>query len=825
MIWMQYNPYSQTADYKYRDVNGENSAFKDLSKDQKDALDTLKKDIILQNQIENLICVLKKIEPSQHFCFVGTQKDYKDLQEGVKQLAPDGSVEKLDSPYFREADKIRETIQTACDEVQKETEALHERYPDLRSRLRFDASGIDAVLNDRTPLVFMGEGSVGKSSVINALIGAEVLPTGDEATTQAACEIIPADHDHYTLSYKHDGSKEEFDFECDFTEGKAAVEAKLREAFDGEIRLDTDNRYTWIYQAVGLISNQENKRKEEQKEKQTHDDQEEQAHEDTFELQIGVPFKNLREIANRIVIYDTPGPNREGISNHKEVLNRALGRFEKGVAVFVTGPKELESINLRKFMKDYLKDAQKLGEILNINASIVVVNAADDSTIKGIKQAKEKRNQHLKNAKDEDAKQDFLRDQNRMIFFSSAYALGINKSPDDGWMNDTLRKKNRNKEYVDCPDDEDYLPLATEAELPFLRKQAVAAAYKEAEQRYLADPTDEENRRELIAHNSGLRALEYEIGFVVRELSICNLCKQAQDQLQVLLKAAGKGITEIGVEIEKKNREMQKQFDDRYEEIISKLFAKEQSEGQSASVLKAACDEVKKNAEKAVESNAESAPIKETINVICEKIRSQWSDIRKHPEDSIKLLILGNKGIGEILRKRNQDARNYCEQKFEEFKNKCINVVYESESLNSQEKTALEQCMRQWRVVKYRGQDTKIEKEKVYKKFLFIIDIPDKRKSAEEAGRTIIRLLANHRTDITNNIIKSFEESCKQAENQFFTEKKIKAVNPYLMELSDQIQKLETKKEACNSFRETVNRALGRTKDLTSAQERKETHK
>ena len=134
MIVLQYDPYTQTAKFQNQnEENGHVSDFIHLSKEQKDALNMLKKDIILQNQIENLVRVLKQIDSSQSFRFIGTSKDYRDFSEGVKQLAPGGVVKKTDSPFFYDAPYIRDALEyfsnceywCMCDEKGDECETLH----------------------------------------------------------------------------------------------------------------------------------------------------------------------------------------------------------------------------------------------------------------------------------------------------------------------------------------------------------------------------------------------------------------------------------------------------------------------------------------------------------------------------------------------------------------------------------------------------------------------------------------------------------------------------------------------------------------------------
>lgn len=178
MVVLQYDPYSQTANLQMEsEETGAIFEFKNLSKNQKDALKMLQENIILQNQIENLINVLKGIDSSQRFRFIGTEKDFKDFSDGLRELAPEGNAEKVDDKYFHDASYIGEQLENICGTVRQKVAALNEKYPEYSQNLHFDSDGLDAMLNDRTPLVFMGSGSGGKSSVINALVGAEILPT------------------------------------------------------------------------------------------------------------------------------------------------------------------------------------------------------------------------------------------------------------------------------------------------------------------------------------------------------------------------------------------------------------------------------------------------------------------------------------------------------------------------------------------------------------------------------------------------------------------------------------------------------------------------
>lgn len=786
MIVLQYDPYTQTAKFQNQnEENGHVSDFIHLSKEQKDALNMLKKDIILQNQIENLVRVLKQIDSSQSFRFIGTSKDYRDFSEGVKQLAPGGVVKKTDSPFFYDAPYIRDQLTLICNAVRGDVEEINKKYPENGDSLHFDSTGINAAFNDRTPLVFIGKGSTGKSSVVNALIGAEVLPTGNGTTTEAVCEIVPEEH-IFEVSYRQGNSAWKFDF----NKSKEDAELSLKNAFGGEINFETENRYDWVYQAVELINKQE----------------------DITNFRIRIPFKNLAAISKQIVIYDTPGPDSKTRLNHKNVLNEALRQFKKGVAVFVTGPNEIEKTTLRSFLKEYTVNSKELLEILNVNAGIVIVNGADISNIPKINEGKNSRKDHLRKVDDDAARLEFLYEQDRMIYFSSPYALGINKCPNDVWMDSVFEEKNEETGKVDDPRKKFYLPLATVAELPILRKQVVVREYQKAEQRYLNDKS-EENRKELIAHNSGLRALEYELGFVVNELSICNLCAQAQKQLGAVLESVKESTTEIEKALSVQKQQHRDLLDERYRDILNRLFYAQDSE------LKMAVATVSQNVGNAVKPDTDTMHTK-AIEEVKKAIDCQWREVKKNPQDKIKDIILNSTAIADIQDACNIKAERYYHAAFERFKDGCQKIVCDSNvELSSEEQAALEKCMKKWQAVKYDRSKVKISEKEVKSQILFF-NFTSKSKCYDVVEPLIFTIITNQTQKAANSVKEFFKRSCTNAQASFYTEEKIKAANPELRALSEQIDRLNEQQQDYQRFQYEVEAYLTTVSELTKLQQK-----
>jgi len=777
MIVVQYDPYKQTANFKYKKDDGSLSELKGLKRDQSDAMEKLKTDIVLQNQIENLVSVLQNIYGKRlQLEFVGTEKDYKALAEGIAQIDPDVFVSKADTPFLYEPDFVREKIVFACTDVMKQVSQLNNEYPEYASELCFDSTGVDAALNDRTPIVFMGSGSAGKSSVINALIGAEVLPTGDGTTTEAVYEIIPSDC--FEVSFKAD---EELTT-LDLNKQKSILEQDAAAIFGGEMSLTSDNPYDWVYLIVSKINDMNT----------------------ASEIRIKVPFKNLKSISAQIVLYDTPGPDSR-TRDHKQVLNKALYQFKKGIAVFVTRRTEIEKTTLRDFLKRYTENHERISEILNVNAGIVLINGADESTIEKIQQGKESRKKHLAEIQDNDVKKEFAFEQDRMIYFSSPYALGVNKSSDDAWMDSGFKKLNKDRYRIPLydPNDEDYIPLATVAELPVIRKTAVLQAYKAAEKSY-KDSRNEDDQRELIAHNSGLRAVEYELNFIVKELSICNLCAQAQKQLQAVLEAIANSIQTVETSLNNKQEEHRALLDSTYRAIKQKLDS-----------IK---DECKRNGKQryapSPDEKEETASISAAKAAIKQYISDNWKTVKQDPVGIIKKTILNNPNVVNIEKNRQEKARSAYQSLFTDFKEDCRKAVLDDLSLSEEERKILDDCISRLSPVPYDEKKAKIEVDNIEKNFL-MIKWKDKNRAIDEAIGKLSRLLAAHALQVSNNWTEQVNANCDKILEQFYNEKRIKEINPELQSLQEAINHLTEQMGKYRRFETTVTEYQIETEQLT----------
>lgn len=793
MVYLKYNPYTQKA--RIMSMTGDKRNEIICTADIKNAVRELEENMLLQNQVEETVDVVKGIERGKfEVKFAGTKTDFDYLSKEAKLLNNYSSLslEKDPTLFLGEPKYVKEQIESICKDIRKQVEDLNSN-PFNKNKLSFDSSDVDETLSDKTPLVFLGNGSSGKSSVINALIGAEILPTGDGTTTETLYEI--RDDESFIVSCQVNGKE----ICIDLCEPQEAVEQTLKNTFEQSVKFETDNKYDQVYQIVSAINNAMMANSL-----------------NISQIKIQLPFKNLNAIKKSIVIFDTPGPDAGIQTNHRGVLNNALKQFKKGVAVLVITNTEIEKTTMRGFLKANTDNHEEIMRVLNVNAGIVVINKADESTIKSIREAKESRKKHLNGENGENSQNEkrfFVLDEDRMVYFSSPYALGVNKAAGEKWWNSIFEEKNQELDkFIDKGRVQFYRPLATEAELPPLRKKQIEEAYMAAENQYQQNPS-EENKRELIAHNSGLRALESELEFVVDKLSICNLCEQARRQLSSVLGSLAQNIISAERDLGIKQEEREKEFENKYSSIVKKL----------KDVETKYCDELKEDISKVIERSSGSATEKAKAYVQGQ-IEDHWLSmgrnkdhrlsIKQHTVGEIKNYIKDS--VQNTINDRNNEAVEVYQTVYTEFQNGCRDAVLENDELSNEEKAELERC-----IIEYKPIMPKMiafEEKDITRKYIKIFR--SKKQAIENARSCTENVLLINAKRIMDSLSEVFEKTCDNVLTSFYTQAKIEERNPKLKKLNDQISMLEEQREAFQRLEDKVSKYVHTIDGLTQFQER-----
>ncbi len=135
--------------------------------------------------------------------FEGTPDDFKELIGVCYNDEYDCQIElKNDSSYLLNAREVLPKIVQVFTDLRPIIDSSENNKEEIKSNLdRFSDATKDII-----PLCVMGNYSAGKSTFINALIGNEILPSGDEPVTAKVFKINQSENDNYAsieLIYDH----------------------------------------------------------------------------------------------------------------------------------------------------------------------------------------------------------------------------------------------------------------------------------------------------------------------------------------------------------------------------------------------------------------------------------------------------------------------------------------------------------------------------------------------------------------------------------------------------------------------------------------------
>ena len=460
--------------------------------------------------------------------FEGTQDDFHELQQVCSLL--DNKQEIIlyqEETYLNDANVVlSEIIQvfTSLRPIISDSESHQEE-------IEYYLNQFLDITNDIVPLCVMGNYSAGKSTFINALIGNEILPSGDEPLTAKIFKIVQADHDHIACIKFADNDMmilfNETGYEFIGEDKLDPLAQSIKKALD---EMKDSSMIAKVNQTLSLINHDEG--------------------EDASKLiEITIPFKGpiWNQSKARFVILDTPGSNSASNDEHLVVLEQALSGLTNGLAIYVSEYDSLDSKD-NKELYDKLKKIKELDH----RFSFIIVNKADenDLPIEGYF-SKEKEDEILhytvpKNLYTEG------------IFFVSS-VLGLGAKTNGSFLNKHLNKVYRKTKFLfDDIEDEDYTILYRYNIMPKQLKEASLQAAQEAEE-------------DLVYVNSGLYTVEQEINNFANQYASYNKCKQSTIYLDHIMDIISKEIDEIITKREQIKEEMKHALEKDKAELSHKI--------------------------------------------------------------------------------------------------------------------------------------------------------------------------------------------------------------------------------------------------------------
>lgn len=272
----------------------------------------------LQEWVENLprILVDEWRDNSFEIQFTGTQVDFDDLKAAFDTA--DQNV-KVSFKFTKRADVS--DVEKAIDDIFADIQnGPVEELKDERIKAAFEKAK-----NQQFEINVVATMSSGKSTLINALLGKQLMPAANEATTATIVRIVD-DKDKDAFSAKA------FDQEGNLVKELNAVTLKNMKALNSDPN-------------VSIV-----------------------------ELQGNIPF--VRNSGMRLVLMDTPGPNNSRDKRHEQMTYEMLENSDKSLVLYVMNGEQL-GINDEKTFLDFVCGTMKDGGKQARERYIFAVNKLD----------------------------------------------------------------------------------------------------------------------------------------------------------------------------------------------------------------------------------------------------------------------------------------------------------------------------------------------------------------------------------------------------------------------------------------------------------------
>ena len=632
------NPYTKHIEYYYKDEY-ENwvPASSKLSSDEFNNITIQHKLYDIIREIQNTYNLGNK---GLELIFEGTEDDYNDVCMALSYF----------QNYRIKCKKGMSSIDTAKDTMPIITEIftqlgkIFKEYPD--DEIAKEIAKFSETIKPTVVVCVMGLYSSGKSAFINSLIGTELLPSASDPTTAKNYKIITSLEAKIKFQYNQEMIELMFDgadYRTNKT-GELKIIQELQWAIDSE---EQKTAIAHMHRALEIINQYDDEHGGEQ-------------HVSTL-IEVFIPFQNSKLPLDQFdfCIYDTPGSD----SNHREhleVLKDSLQGQTNGLPIFVTTPDEMD----KEKNNEIIDIIEKMGEALDQTATIVVVNKSDEKSGKVLEEKKTKGNE-LRITKWHSS---------RVFFVSSIMGLGSK-----------LEKNLSMENWLD----EQYAYIYDEKKSRFLNPQGrfYMQLYKynflmEGRMKQILEEADKiTEESELVWMNSGIMAVEEEIGIFARKYALYNKCIQARQYLEKAIELVEQKSEAVKDKVTNTKSQIEKRMEKKSKYLIDQLDKK--GNAKASEIITGYINGMDK------ETDFEDSGLEELIEEIWKKIKENKERQKRIDAIEKEMDELGeafskyvNKEIGEWSKKYWKDAE-------QEYKKECCEIVFNSLALTSEQKQFL----------------------------------------------------------------------------------------------------------------------------------------
>jgi len=395
---------------------------------------------------------------------------------------------------------------------------------------------------DTIPICILGNYSAGKSTFINALIGNEILPSGDEPITAKIYEIkrsVSEDRASIELEYENEKFKILFkgdENEIIYTGKDRPLYTKVKEILDA---LGSERITVRINKALDIINSFDK-----------NDEPDAIAH----LIKIQVPFNGgiLDQGKRDFVIFDTPGSNSASNDKHLDVLKEQMRNLSNGLPIFLSEYDALDSTDNER-LYNIIREVKELDS----RFTMIIVNKADAARIPKTGFSEEEIDLILGMAVPKNL-------YTEGIYFVSSI-VGLGAKNDAEFVDDHCAEifEGEERKYSD-PSSRFYKRLFKNNIMPEqLKRKAMDRAEEYAEK-----------TEDLVYVNSGLFSVEDEILTFAEKYSHYNKCKQAYLFLDRVIGHTADEIEKTKAEREKQRSEVIDAFEADKKELVEKINGK-----------------------------------------------------------------------------------------------------------------------------------------------------------------------------------------------------------------------------------------------------------
>jgi len=548
-----------------------------------------KNGIILQNLGSEFFDDIKKSMDGYNeiiIDFQGTQLDYGDFKNMIDynnkknnnitfSIGGFTELNDMESLYQDIVLFSKETI-IALENTSKDNDVLTDTKKELIERIEEIKDKKKKLDNNTINLCFVGAYSTGKSTLINAILGYEILPEALESVTAKMFKIISVDNfvnSDISFEIISNNSFWKVNIEWNDKEKSFFIRSDIQGSNIRKLIQECINNYCTqpmhiqLKQILTIVNKQSNS--------PNHDDSGNLLDYINGIIEIKYPIPLCINDIN-FTIYDTPGTDSNNI-DHLSILTKALEEQTNSILIFINNPKKLEGTGnsmLMHLLKNIEKNASK--STIDVERSLFVINASDE-IMKGIEGFNDVKKGEIKLLQNNTKEKDKNGDDNNYIsiplsdkrlFFISARAAYVARATKNKIATKADENDKRKLEYSLLVDENaGYFKYNNMA----LSKYNTEKLIKDAEKKVNEIKNTTNNIDDLFVLNSGLYSLENEIKNYGKKFAMAVKAKSIIDAIQYVVDTFDKKIKALDKAKKQEKEELEKTIKELRENLINKI--------------------------------------------------------------------------------------------------------------------------------------------------------------------------------------------------------------------------------------------------------------